>query len=673
MSTPPLPTWPHARSPFHAGEQAVQDRVGVRERIETLGRRVIRGEMPEQHQLFFAQLPFLVLGVRDEEGWPWATLIGGAPGFARALGPTRLAVGVLPHPEDPAAPGLRAGGAVGVLGIELPTRRRNRLNGRVQTADPLGFVISVDQSFGNCPQYIQTRAFEAAPPRDPKADGPVVSAPGLDDAARALITRADTFFIASAPPEQADDPVSGVDVSHRGGKPGFVRVEGDVLTVPDFVGNFLFNTLGNLTLDPRAGLVFPDFETGDLLHLAVTAEIIWEGPEVDAYAGAERLLRLTVARMARVPASLPMRARGEAGLSPFLEQTGAWSPQRKGDWAARDYKSLRVTRIVDETPLVRSLWLERADGAAPPSFKPGQFLTVRLPDAPGRLVRTYTLSDAPDGRAYRLSIKRQGAASTWLHQAKVGDLLEALPPNGDFMLDEQSSRPIVMISAGIGVTPMIAMLNGLLAQGTSRRDRPIWFFHGARSRREHAFAEHLARQAARHDALRLVTTYSAPEAGDLDTGALPGRIDLDLVRRTLPLDDYDIYLCGPPAFMQALFEGLPKLGVAPNRIRAEAFGPASVKMKTPGSRPAAVSPSNALVTFASSGKTTPWREGSLLDLAERSGLQPVFSCRMGVCGECRTAVLAGSVIYDDQPVADVAPGEALLCCARPATDLVLDL
>lgn len=671
MSMPSLPVWPHARSPFHAGEQAVQDRVGVRDRIEALGRKVIRGEMPEQHQQFFAQVPFLVLGVRGEDQWPCATLIAAAAGFAHAPTPTRLAVDVRPHAEDPAAAGLRLGGAVGVLGIELPTRRRNRLNGRIEALDDKGFVIAVDQSFGNCPQYIQTRTLEAAPPRKPDAQEPATRRSGLDEAARALIATADTFFIASAaPPSEAVGPVGGVDVSHRGGKPGFVRVEGDVLTAPDFVGNFLFNTLGNLTLDPRAGLVFPDFATGDLLHLAVTTEIIWDGPDVEAYAGAQRLLRFTVDRMVRVPASLPLRAVGAIGLSPYLEQTGSWSSPMPADWASRDYKRLRLARIVDETRSVRSLWLEREDGGALPPFTPGQFLPIRLQIGRNRLTRTYTLSERFDGHVYRLSVKRQGAASGWLHQAKVGDTLEALPPRGGFVLDAPSQRPVVLISAGIGVTPMVAMLNGLLADTP---DRPVWFFHGARSRDEHAFADHVASQASRHANLRVITAYSAPRDEDLARGVLAGRIDLDLIRRTLPLDDYEFYLCGPPDFMQALSEGLPKLGVAPEHIHSEAFGPAPL---TPLNARVVGEPiPDTLVTFPSIGKTTPWPKqgGSLLDLAEQVGLEPVSGCRMGVCGACRTAVLSGSVAYDAPPTADHAPGEALLCCARPATDLVLDL
>lgn len=668
MSTPSLAVWPHARSPFHAGEQAVQDRVGVRDRIEALGRKVIRGEMPEQHQTFFAQVPFLALGVRGEDDWPCATLIGSAPGFARAPTATSLAVGARPHSEDPAVAGLRLGGAVGVLGIELPTRRRNRLNGRIEALDDKGFVIAVDQSFGNCPQYIQTRAFAAASTRRPE---PAIRRSGLDEAARALIATADTFFIASAaPPGEGDSPVDGVDISHRGGKPGFVRVEGDVLTAPDFVGNFLFNTLGNLTLDSRAGLVFPDFATGDLLHLAVTAEIVWDGPEVEAYAGAERLLRFTVDRMVRVPASLPLRAVGEVGLSPYLEQTGSWTSPPPADWEARDYKRLRVARIVDETRSVRSLWLEREDRGALPSFSPGQFLPIRLPIGRNRLTRTYTISDRYDGRFYRLSIKRQGAASGWLHQAKIGDTLEALPPRGGFVLDVPSQRPVVLISAGIGITPMVAMLNGLLIDAP---DRPVWFFHGARSGDEHAFADHVASQAGLHPNLRVITAYGAPRDEDLVRGVLAGRIDLDLIRRTLPLDDYEFYLCGPPEFMRTLAEGLPRLGVAPKRIHSEAFGPASLAPK--GAETGRGASLDAFVTFASIGKTTPWSGpcGSLLELAEQSGLEPVSGCRIGVCGACRTKVLSGSVAYDIAPTAEHASDEALLCCARPATDLVLDL
>ena len=230
-----------------------------------------------------------------------------------------------PFPHDPLAETLGVGSPIGLLGIEPHTRRRNRLNGHVVRCDAAGFAVHVDQSFGNCPKYIQARKPEfvargGAAPTAHRLDA-------LDEPARALIARADTFFIATAHPlaARSDTPAFGVDVSHRGGKPGFVRVDGNSsLTVPDFLGNFFFNTLGNLALNPRCGLLFMDFESGDLLYLAARGEVVAQGPELAAFAGAQRLLRLQVVSALRVTAVLPLRW-SDAELSPALAATGSWS------------------------------------------------------------------------------------------------------------------------------------------------------------------------------------------------------------------------------------------------------------------------------------------------------------------------------------------------------------
>jgi predicted pyridoxine 5'-phosphate oxidase superfamily flavin-nucleotide-binding protein len=222
---------------------------------------------------------------------------------------------------------LVQGASLGLLGIQPHTRRRNRMNGNVEAIDATGFMVEVQQSFGNCPKYIQAREplFAAG-----QATAPAQRIDGLDGAAHALIARADTFFIASAFPQhaadgdEADPAAQGVDVSHRGGLPGFVRVGGDgVLTVPDFTGNRFFNTLGNLSVHPRAGLLFIDFENGELLHLTATAEIVWDGPDVAAFEGAERLLRLRVEQVLRRPGALPLRW-GGAEVSPHLARMGRW-------------------------------------------------------------------------------------------------------------------------------------------------------------------------------------------------------------------------------------------------------------------------------------------------------------------------------------------------------------
>jgi predicted pyridoxine 5'-phosphate oxidase superfamily flavin-nucleotide-binding protein len=296
--------------PFHEGERAMQSRAGVRERLAQVGPRVMRDHMPEQHRDFFRQLPFIVAG--------------NAPGFVDSPDPRSLTIAARPDPANPFSANLAAGAAIGLLGIEPHSRRRNRMNGVVAAVGANGFTVEVQQSFGNCPQYIQSRTAIHVP--GPASSGPASRSRHLDAAARDLIAGADTFFIASAHPLAAGQALrtQGVDVSHRGGRPGFVRIDPDgTLTVPDFSGNFYFNTLGNLTVNPQAGLLFADFGRGDLLQVSAAAEIIWEGAELASFAGAQRLLRLHVREMLRFPGAMPLRF-GQPALSPHLARTGHW-------------------------------------------------------------------------------------------------------------------------------------------------------------------------------------------------------------------------------------------------------------------------------------------------------------------------------------------------------------
>jgi hypothetical protein len=318
-----IPSWTHPESPFHPGELAIQARMGVQDRIDKQGRRVIRAFLPDQHRQFFAQLPYVIVGTVDTAGHPWASILVGNPGFLSAPDEHTLQVTAQPLLGDPLETNLAEGTDIGFLGIELPTRRRNRVNGVVTYVRNDGFEVQVQQSFGNCPQYIQARQSELKPfdASDPK---PIHRVDHLGEAEQAMVAAADTFFIATAYQATSAGLASGVDVSHRGGKPGFVRIDDDyALTIPDFSGNNHFNTFGNLALNPHAGLLFIDFQQGDLLYLTGTAAVIWEGEEIRHYAGAERLLRFQLQRGYRVTGSLPMRW-SEPEFSPFLEPLGSW-------------------------------------------------------------------------------------------------------------------------------------------------------------------------------------------------------------------------------------------------------------------------------------------------------------------------------------------------------------
>lgn len=261
----------------HAGETAVQRRLGVHERMGAVMGQVVRIWMPEQHRELFGKLPTLLVGSLDARGRPWASVLHGAPGFVSAPDERHLHIAARPLPGDPWQPAQ--GTPLGLLGLEPHTRRRNRMNGSVVALDADGFTVEVEQSFGNCPKYIQARTPQAVrrTPAAPRAEGPLLSGDALE-----LVRLADTLFIATAShAPRAHAGAEGVDVSHRGGPPGFVHVgehEGrTVLTIPDYAGNRFFNTLGNLTVNPHAGLLFIDYHAGHLLQLTGDAQVLWEG------------------------------------------------------------------------------------------------------------------------------------------------------------------------------------------------------------------------------------------------------------------------------------------------------------------------------------------------------------------------------------------------------------
>ncbi|MEQ9520657.1 MAG: pyridoxamine 5'-phosphate oxidase family protein [Parvibaculum sp.] len=317
----PLNGWPHVASPFHEGELRIQGRLGFRDRIDAMARRSVRDYMPEQHRTFFEQLPFLLLGTVDDKRRPWASLVAGKTGFIKSPDPHHLNITAKTLPSSPLQAHIKNGIAVGVLGLEPHTRRRNRMNGTISRCTDIGFNINVVQSFGNCPRYIHTRTMGFT--GDETQALPAIHRDGLDNHMRAIIAAADTFYIATAF-ENDDNPLAnGVDVSHRGGKPGFTKVEGNLLTFPDFNGNRIFNTLGNIEMNPKAGLLFINYDTRDMVYLTGAAKIIWGGAELEGFAGAERLVTIDVEEAIFVKNSFPLRS-AFLERSPFTETTGSW-------------------------------------------------------------------------------------------------------------------------------------------------------------------------------------------------------------------------------------------------------------------------------------------------------------------------------------------------------------
>ncbi|MEM7742861.1 MAG: pyridoxamine 5'-phosphate oxidase family protein [Pseudomonadota bacterium] len=540
---------PDVANPFHAGELRAQAHAGATDVPDRVA-GFIRPFMPDQHRDFFANLPFLVLAGADEAGRHWVTLLDGPDGFVRSPDARTLTVGAAPDAQDPLAAALTRGTDIGLLGIELASRRRNRLSG-VFRPEGKGYAIDIQQSFGNCPQYIHERAWQRV------AGGKVPDAARsttLTDDQIARIRAADTLFIGTGHHGREAHASNGFDASHRGGEPGFVAVpDATRLRIPDYAGNNFFNTIGNILENPRIGLVVVDFETGGLLHITGHATIDWDARDSHD-ADALRVIDVTIEAVVDRPAALSLR----------------WS---RDDTEVRE---LVVTGKVVESEGITSFHLAAADGTPLEPFEAGQHLPVELdiPGQRGRVRRSYSLSGAPSGGTYRLSIKREarGLASRFLHDTvRAGDRIRARRPSGDFVVP-CSACPLVLVSAGVGLTPMLSMLH---AAADGDTDRPVWFVHGARNGAHHALKAEVEALVASRPNLSAHVRYSQPAEADEPgtdfhgTGRVSAQTLLDLNAGP----DARYMLCGPARFLADIRTGLEAAGVPAQHIHAETFGP----------------------------------------------------------------------------------------------------
>ena len=376
--------------------------------------------------------------------------------------------------------------------------------------------------------------------------------------------------------------------------------------------------------------------------------------------------------------SMPDGAAGNPGL------TGATSPPPA--WPG--FRPLKVAHIEPESSTIVSMTLASAQGDPLPAALPGQFLTVRLrpgPQAPP-LIRSYSLSGRPGAARYRISVKQEphGAGSTYMHQhVKVGDVLEAAAPRGTFVLAE-GDNPVVLLSAGVGATPVLAMLHALAEEPSRRR---VWWLHAARDGSSHPFAGETRALMAQLPAGRAQVFYSRPRGSDrpgLDY-TTAGRLSAQQVQSLGLPAAADAYICGPAAFTKDMTAALLACGLAASRIHTELFGALSAinpgvvggtakAPHMPADRPGRQQ-QGPTVSFARSGLSVPWNSdyANLLELAEACDIPARWSCRTGVCHTCETAVLSGGVVYSPDPIDAPAEGNALICCSRPPVDLVLDM
>lgn len=351
------------------------------------------------------------------------------------------------------------------------------------------------------------------------------------------------------------------------------------------------------------------------------------------------------------------------------------------------YRKFQVAQKVLECEDVYSFYLAPHDGKPLPAFKPGQYLTFQL-DLPGRdkpVIRCYSLSDSPNHPDYyRVTIKRAlpppdqagapaGLASSYFcDHVRTGDILDVKAPGGHFFVDLLKPRPVVLISGGVGITPMLSMANAIVESGSKRE---VWFFFGARNGVEHMQKEHLERLEKEHENFHLHVCYSRPRPEDrpaLDYHHAD-RVSVDLIKRELPSQNYDFFICGPGAMMKSITDDLRAWGVPDEHVFFEAFGPATVKKAAPKAVIDASAPA-LQITFGRSGKVCAWKPelSSLLEFAEEQGVKIEAGCRAGNCGTCLVAIKSGQVDYLSEHGASAEDGSCLTCICKPRTNLVLD-
>ncbi len=356
------------------------------------------------------------------------------------------------------------------------------------------------------------------------------------------------------------------------------------------------------------------------------------------------------------------------------------------------YKTLMVDRKVKESETITSFYLVAEDKESLAGFLPGQFLPLKL-DIPGQykpVLRTYSLSDSPNKDYYRLSIKREpappdrpdlypGVSSTYFHdEVGPGSKLLSKSPRGKFFLDPNRDTPVVLLSAGVGLTPLVSMLNAIVEAGS---DRPVWFIHGSRNSSEHAMGAHVRSVAQENNNVEIHIRYSRPLPEDrvVHDYDEKGYVDIELVKRLVPNRDLDFYLCGPTPFMKSLFNGLLEWGVSESHIHYEFFGPASALEErakvASAKREAEITQccQELEVTFIKSDVKANWNPSfeSILDLAEANGLSPDYSCRSGICHTCLCKLEKGEVEYVLEPLEPPDEGSVLICCSKPKTPLVI--
>ncbi|GMQ88446.1 MAG: hypothetical protein BMS9Abin08_1692 [Gammaproteobacteria bacterium] len=633
-------------NPYHEGELAVQQRVNETEMARmnsgAIDKTILAGALR-----FIEQQPMVVIGSVDPEGCVWVSTLFGSPGFLRARDDHTLEID-LSQPrsakDDPLWANLNENPSVGLLVIELGSRRRIRINGRASIVSDESIIIDVERAYPNCPKYIQRRDWKIPVAEVPLDEIASTQGKTLNDAQKALIASTDTFFVASAHPDH------GVDASHRGGHPGFVQlVNNQQLRIPDFSGNSMFNTLGNFVSYPYAGLVFIDFERGRLLQLTGRPEILWDLDDPnEETGGTRRYWQFDISGWQE--STLPFRLDWELlDYSPFIPEL---VPGLGREIAADSALSLKVERIQFEAEHIKSFRFCALDGGLLPEFQPGSHLQVKvqLPDG-GEAERHYSLlSDPNDREFYEIGVLAEPGGrggSLYLHeQIHEGDVIESRAPKNEFPMAGSVNHSI-LIAGGIGITPILSMLHRLASERQS-----FEMHYSARMVTEFAFRERIEQIAG--DSARF---YASRDPHGQ-------RLDLERVLST-PRPGVHVYVCGPRRMISAVREIAAAQDWPSVQIHFESFGVQPLA----DDRPLRVHLAKSNITL-----TVP-AERTILDTLLEAGVDVPHDCKRGECTMCTTRVLDGEPDHRDLCLSSEEQASSMCVCVSRARggELRLDL
>jgi hypothetical protein len=630
---------------YHEGEIAIQRQNGV-ENAARMTAAAIQDHIPHGAMSFIAQQSMAVIGSLDTQGRVWASLVLGQPGFLQAINDQSLQLQrskCCAATGDPLWGNLDANRQLGILLIELSTRRRLRINGQLGAGNKEAVHIQVAQAYANCPKYIQRRQLRLVPISDsapPSTE--ILKGQALGDRQQTWISEADTFFVASAHPEH------GVDASHRGGHPGFVKLlSSQRLRIPDFVGNNMFNTLGNFTSYPHAGLVFVDFKRGRILQLSGKPEILTrQVDEQNETGGTARYWEFEIECWRE--SDLPIHINEDfIDYSPYLPKT-----RNTAFTDSNQSLKLNVTRTWMETPRVRCIELTAIDGFELPPFTAGAHLKINIINKWGiSELRHYSLLSDPACRDHYLfgvlAEPNGRGGSLFLHEkVQLGDTLETVLPENKFSLSTNAKHSI-LIAGGIGITPLLSMMHSLNGSNSSYE-----LHYTAKHKSDLAFKQEIKQLAGIHAHFYTSRDNTGPS------------LDIKCVINK-PAPGTHIYVCGPYRLIQAVRTYAKAQDCSSEQIHFESFGAENTTLNQPIS-----------VTLAKSGLTVdvpPSR--SILDVLLDKGILIPHDCKRGECSLCVTRVLKGKPQHHDLCLStDEQEHSMCLCVSRASTShLTLDL